>query len=174
MQLKKWNNNKNQKHKDLLDQKKEKYKNLKLNNVEEKFLFETYIKFIDTEENTTNRRILINTTFYLTLIVSLFSLTIFMETIEYWISLILSIIIFFICILWYKQIIYYKKLNTAKFEIMKIISEKLMKTSIFDDEYDIYQVLQKKYYKFTDIEKLFPILFLFLSLIIIISSSILM
>jgi hypothetical protein len=81
MQLKNKNNSKI-KHEKIIKEKLIKYKNLKLNDLEKRLLFETYIKYIETTENTSNRRILLNTTFYLTLIIALFSLTIFIVTIQ--------------------------------------------------------------------------------------------
>lgn len=175
MQLKNKNNSKI-KHEKIIKEKLIKYKNLKLNDLEKRLLFETYIKYIETTENTSNRRILLNTTFYLTLIIALFSLTIFIVTIQPWMGFVLSLVLILICIIWFLTINYYKNLNTAKFDIMKIVSEKLMKTSIFDDEYDIYKILQLRYkfYRFTNLEIWIPIIFIILSIGIFIASIVLM
>jgi hypothetical protein len=89
---------------------------------------------------------------------------------------VLSLVLILICIIWFLTINYYKNLNTAKFDIMKIVSEKLMKTSIFDDEYDIYKILQLRYkfYRFTNLEIWIPIIFIILSIGIFIASIVLM
>jgi len=73
-------------------------------------------------------------------------------------SLLIMIAGIIVCILWIYLIRNYKLLNTAKFEIINSIEEKLP-TAPFKSEWDILQK-NEKYYDSTKLESVLPVTFI--------------
>lgn len=144
----------------------EKYKKLYIDDnseINKENLLQIYLKYIETTEGTSNRRSFTNLYFYLagaTILTAIISyLLIDFSIKESIFSIFLCLIIISFSWIWNLTLKYYQRTNRAKFEIMKIISNKLIKTSVFDDEYSLFEILNEKETKFNDIEKMLPYVF---------------
>lgn len=82
-------------------------------------------------------------------------------------SLFILIVGIIICILWILIIRNYKLLNTAKFNVINSIEEKLPSTP-FKDEWQ-FQKYSKKYMDSTTLERILPITFIILYIVAIIA-----
>lgn len=148
-----WNlnqKNKNIKNKEkLLEEKinrevlllEKKYSKLCLNEDNKKYLLEIYLKFIETIEGTSNRRILINTSFYLLILLSLLTPLGYFFLLKPFFSLFLALLIMIFSSFWISNINNFHDINRSKFKVMKALSESLVGTSIYDDEEIIQNII---------------------------------
>lgn len=135
-------------------------------------LLEQYKIYVETAERVSEKRQSANN-FYLTLTSSIFALSSYLSIImiNFWIIL-LSAIGIVISLVWIKNIISYKQLNTGKYQVIHKLEEHLP-ASLFKTEWNDY--LEKgegqKYTKLTNIEKYVPEIFIILYSIIIVFST---
>ncbi len=113
-------------------------KNVSKYNSEQRLIMkDILINFYESIEQTSNRRILINSGFYL-VILSLLLTNLFKISPGY-ISIIISIMGLIISSVWTHGIRIHKHLNEAKFSVAKMVSDSLLGLSLYDLEYEIYE-----------------------------------
>ena len=121
---------------------------------------ELYKIAVDMADKVSQRRGIMNH-FYLTLVSVLLTGSFISFMKEPVISFFLLTLIIIICWLWYKNVLSYKKLNTAKFKVIHQI-EKNLSVQIFEDEYNYYKDQRDD---FSDIEKKVPLVFIGISVL---------
>ncbi|MEP4892448.1 MAG: hypothetical protein ABJV04_20720 [Aliiglaciecola sp.] len=133
-------------------------------------LLEQYKLYLNSAENISNRRQTANA-FFVTLntviisLVSYLNLGTTQNSALYWIVAIAGIVISY---MWYRLIVSYRDLNTAKFKVVHEI-EKMLPLRPYDAEWQAVGRGEKPalYLPFTHIEVFIPWVFLFLHLIVL-------
>lgn len=135
---------------------------------------EEYKLYLEMIEKTSDRRIK-NNSFYLSVssaVISLFALVITSDSLgeHRWLALVLLwVLVSLICWSWLVAIDSYKKLNSAKFEVILEL-EKELKHKCLACEWDILKN-DKQYKTLSESEKRIPKIFMILSTLVIIGYS---
>ena len=119
-------------------------------------LLQQYKLFVDTSLDVTSKRLESNK-FHLTLNSIVFGFTSYLTTLNQYIVIILfSLVGILISVVWRKNILAYKELNSAKFKVIHELEEYLP-ACLFKCEEEYYL---KKYHGLTSTEKLYPLIFI--------------
>jgi len=126
-------------------------------------LLEQYKLYVNTSTDISSKRLESNK-FHLTLNSVIFGLTSYLTILDdKLVILLLSIVGTLISLIWLRNILAYKELNSAKFKVIHQL-ENYLPASLFKIEEQHYL---KKYHSLTDIEKFVPIIFIILYIAII-------
>jgi hypothetical protein len=128
-----------------------------------KHLLEQYKLFVETSLDVTSKRLESNK-FHLTLNSIVFGIASYLTTLnQYAVIILFSAIGMLISVVWVKNILAYKELNSAKFKVIHEL-EDYLPACLFKCEENHYL---KKYHGLTSTEKLYPIIFIILYIILI-------
>ena len=127
-------------------------------------LFEQYKLYVESVEKTSDRRQHANNYFITinTALISLIGLSFQIKIFENlaWIKSVLALVGIFICVIFWYLIRAYKQLNTGKFEVIHEIEQHLP-LALYKHEWKVLGEGKdnKKYYPFSHIELIIPLLF---------------
>ena len=122
-------------------------------------LFEQYKLYLEMADRISSRRQSANT-FFLTLNTALISITAYAKELfgtDFFFYFLVSISGMFLCYIWYRLVLSYKNLNSAKFKVIAKIEEKLP-LRLYDAEWDAVGRGTNKslYHPFTSLEMRVP------------------
>ncbi len=128
-------------------------------------LFEQYKLLVDTADKTSARRNLANT-FFLTLHTFLIGAAGFIyqngpNIVSPWLNIFPLIAVMALCYVWYRLLLSYRQLNTAKFRVIGEYERKLPTSPFWLAEWKTLGEGKdpKKYRPLTDVEQIVPIIF---------------
>lgn len=123
-----------------------------------KHLLEQYKLFVNTSLDVTSKRLESNK-FHLTLNSVVFGFSSYMTTLnQHSVIILFSIIGILISAVWYKNVLAYRELNRAKFEVIHELEDHLP-ARLFKCEEERYL---GRYHELTSLEKYYPIIFIIL------------